>query len=114
MATFKLRNATGNRVPPIDEATETIPSAVDRLLLNQCATILKTGPNMTPHETYKQPEQSETDRCWTARGRSTDTNAKTLTEQKLPVFVALCNQECTQNKNHRANQEGQSEVADIE
>jgi hypothetical protein len=48
---FKLRNAIGNTVPPIDEANETIPRAVDRLLLNQWAIILITGPNMTPHET---------------------------------------------------------------
>jgi hypothetical protein len=60
IATFKLRNATGNRVPPIDEANATIPRAVDRLLLNQWATTLNTGPNMTPHETYKQAEQLET------------------------------------------------------
>ena len=65
MATFKLRNATGNKVPPIDEANEIIPKAVDRLLLNQWATILITGPNMTPQETYKQPEQLETGSCWT-------------------------------------------------
>jgi hypothetical protein len=60
MVTFMLRNATGNTVPPIDEANEIIPKAVDRLLLNQWATILITGPNTTPHDTYKQPEQSET------------------------------------------------------
>ncbi len=65
MATFKLRNATGSRVPPIDEANEIIPRAVDRFLLNQWAMILNTGPNMTPHEIYKQPEQLETGSHWT-------------------------------------------------
>ena len=39
-----------------------------------------------------------------SRGRSTDTNAETLTKQKMPVLVALCNQECTQDKNYRGNQ----------
>lgn len=52
MATFKLRNTTGNTVPPIDDAKEIIPNAVDRLFLNQWAIILITGPNMTPHEIY--------------------------------------------------------------
>jgi hypothetical protein len=47
-------------VPPIDEANEIIPKAVDSLLLNQWETTLITGPNTTPHETYKQPEQFET------------------------------------------------------
>jgi hypothetical protein len=65
MVTFKLRNATGNTVPPMDEANEIIPKAVDRLLLNQWATRLITGPNMTPHETYKQPQQLETGSYWT-------------------------------------------------
>lgn len=51
MVMFMLRNATGNTVPPIDEANEIIPKAVDRLLLNQWATILITGPNTTPHDT---------------------------------------------------------------
>ena len=51
MATFKLRNATGNTVPPIDDANEIIPRAVDRLFLNQWAIILITGPNTTPDET---------------------------------------------------------------
>jgi hypothetical protein len=60
MAAFKLRNVTGNTVPPTDEADEIIPRAVDRLLLNQCATILTTGPNMTPHEIYKEPERFKT------------------------------------------------------
>jgi hypothetical protein len=91
---FKLRNTTGNTVPPIDEANEAIPMAVDRLLLNQWAITLYTGPNMTPHETYKQSEQLDR-QSLDARGRSTDTNAETLTEQKMPVLVALCNQECT-------------------
>ena len=59
MVTFKLRNATGNTVPPIDEANEIIPKAVDSLLLNQWAATLITGPNMTPHETYEQPQQLE-------------------------------------------------------
>jgi hypothetical protein len=53
MVTFKLRNTTGNTVPPIDEANEIIPKAVDNLLLNQWAIILITGPNTTPDETYK-------------------------------------------------------------
>ena len=52
-------------MPPIDEANEIIPKAVDRLLLNQWATTLITGPNTTPHETYKQPEQFETGSYWT-------------------------------------------------
>jgi hypothetical protein len=65
MVTFKLRNATGNTVPPIDEANEIIPKAVDRLLLNQWATTLITGPNTTPHEIYEQPQQSETGSYWT-------------------------------------------------
>ena len=56
MATFKLRKATGNTVPPIDDAKEIIPNAVDRLCLNQWATILITGPNMTPHEIYNRPQ----------------------------------------------------------
>jgi hypothetical protein len=60
MVTFKLRNATGNTVPPIDEANEIIPRAVDRLLLNQWAITLITGPHTTPHETYEQPQQLET------------------------------------------------------
>ena len=53
MVTFKLRNTTENTAPPIDDTKETIPSAVDRLFLNQWAMILNTGPNMTPHEAYK-------------------------------------------------------------
>ena len=65
MATFKLRNATGNTVPPTDEANEIIPKAVDCLLLNQWATMLITGPNVTPHEIYKQPKQLESGSYWT-------------------------------------------------
>ena len=65
MATIKLRNTTGNTVPPIEEANEIIPKAVDCLLLNQWATILITGPNTTPHETYRQPERSEIGSYWT-------------------------------------------------
>ena len=53
IVTFKLRKVTGNTVPPIDEANEIIPRAVDCFLLNQWATILITGPNTIPHETYK-------------------------------------------------------------
>ena len=56
MATFKLRNTTGNTVPPIDDAKEIIPNAVDRLFLNQWATILITGPNTTPHEIYNRQQ----------------------------------------------------------
>jgi hypothetical protein len=33
--TSKLRNTTGNTVPPIEEEKALIPSAVDRLFLNQ-------------------------------------------------------------------------------
>jgi len=51
---FKLRNATGNTVPPIDDAKDMIPNAVDRLLLNQWAMILVIGPYMMPHETYER------------------------------------------------------------
>jgi hypothetical protein len=65
MVTFKLRNATGNTVPPIDEANAIIPRAVARLLLNQWAIILNTGPNMTPHEIYKEQEQLKTGSYWT-------------------------------------------------
>jgi hypothetical protein len=49
-----------------------------------------------------------------ARGRSTDTNTETLTEQKLPVLVALCDQECTENKIYRRNKKRQSDIANIE
>jgi len=65
MVAFKLRNATGNTVPPIDAENEIIPKAVDTLFLNQWATILITGPYRIPHETYKQPEQLETGSQWT-------------------------------------------------
>ena len=54
MVTFKLRNTTGNTVPLMDDAKEIIPNAVDRLFLNQWETMLITGPNTTPHETYRQ------------------------------------------------------------
>ena len=75
---FKLRNATGNIVPPTDEANEIIPKAVDCLLLNQWATMLITGPNVTPHEIYTEAVRDR--QLLDARGRSTDTNAETLTE----------------------------------
>jgi len=51
---FKLRNATGNTVPPIDDAKDIIPKTVDRLLLNQWAMILVIGPYITPHEIYER------------------------------------------------------------
>ena len=57
MATFKLRNATGNTVPPTEEANEMIPKAVECLLLNQWATMLVTSPKATPQEIYKQSKQ---------------------------------------------------------
>ena len=60
MLTFKLRNATGNTVPPIDEANAIIPRADDRLFLNQWAIILNTGPNITPHEICNEQEQLKT------------------------------------------------------
>ena len=68
MATFKLRNATGNTVPPTDEANEIIPRAVDRLLLNQWAIILITGPNMIPHEIYKEQKHLKTGVYWMRLG----------------------------------------------
>ena len=50
IAMSKLRNTTGSTVPPIEEAKALIPSAVDRLFLNQCAITLITMPNTRPHE----------------------------------------------------------------
>ena len=44
----------------------------------------------------------------------TDTNAETLTKQKLPVLVAFRNQECTHYKIHRRNNKGHMQVAGIE
>ena len=52
-------------MPPIDEPNEIIPKAVARLFLNQWAITLITGPNMTPHETYKESEQLKTGSQWT-------------------------------------------------
>ena len=37
------------------------------------------------------------------RSHGTDTNAETLTEQEMPVLVALRNEECAQNKVHGGN-----------
>jgi hypothetical protein len=44
------KNATGNTVPPIDDAKDMIPDAVDCHLFNQWAMILVIGPYR--HETY--------------------------------------------------------------
>jgi hypothetical protein len=52
----KLRNNTGNNVPPMDDVKATTPKAVPRLFLNQCAMMLITGPNTMPHDTY-EPHQ---------------------------------------------------------
>ena len=60
---FKLRNATGNTVPPIDDAKDIIPNAVSRLLLNQWEMILVIGPYITPHETYER-QQLEAGNYW--------------------------------------------------
>jgi hypothetical protein len=54
--TFKFRNAAGNFVPPLDDLKDIIPNAVDRVHLNQWAMIVVTGPDMTPHETYKRQQ----------------------------------------------------------
>jgi hypothetical protein len=59
IVTFKLRNTTGITVPPIDDAKEQIPNAVACLFLNQWETTLITGPNTTPHDTYKQKGQRQ-------------------------------------------------------
>jgi len=48
--TFKLRNAIGRSVPPIEAMQATMPKAVDRLLLNQWAMIPIIGPKMIPHD----------------------------------------------------------------
>ena len=94
MVTLKLRNTTGNNVPLIDDAKEIIPNAVDRRLLNQWATTLITGPNTIPHESYKQ-QQLEAG----SYGRRevtaavTYTDAETLTEQEMPVLLALRDEE---------------------
>jgi hypothetical protein len=37
-------------MPPIDEEKAATPRAVDRLLLNQWAMTVITGPNMNPQE----------------------------------------------------------------
>ena len=52
----KLRNTTGNNVPPMDDVKATTPKAVPRLFLNQWAMMLITGPNTIPHDTY-EPHQ---------------------------------------------------------
>jgi hypothetical protein len=49
----------------MDEPSEIIPKAVARLFLNQWAITLITGPNMTPHEIYKEPQQLKTGSYWT-------------------------------------------------
>ena len=41
-------------MPPMDDANDITPNAVDRLLLNQWAMMLVIGPYITPHETYKR------------------------------------------------------------
>jgi hypothetical protein len=43
-------------VPPLDDLKDIIPNAVDRVHLNQWAMIVVTGPDMTPHETYKRQQ----------------------------------------------------------
>jgi len=75
-------------VPPIDDAKDIIPNAVDRLLLNQWVMILVIGPYITPHETY---ERQQLEAIIGGENSSTDTNAESLTKQKLPVLVAFRN-----------------------
>lgn len=38
-----------------------------------------------------------------ACSRSTDADAETLTEQKMPVLMALCNEKCAHDKGYRGN-----------
>jgi len=64
-------------MPPMDEAKAMNPSAVLRLFLNQWAMTLITGPNITPHEIYQRPPLAI---CPKVKIRSTDANAKALTE----------------------------------
>ena len=46
-------------MPPMDDAKDITPNAVDRLLLNQWAMMLVIGPYITPHETYKRQQLGE-------------------------------------------------------
>lgn len=72
----KLRNTTGNTVPPIEEANAFIPSAVDRLFLNQWAITLITMPNTRPHEICGQ--RTVGNQVLKMRNSDTDTNADAL------------------------------------
>jgi hypothetical protein len=38
-----------------------------------------------------------------ARNHSTDADAETLTEQEMPIFVALRDEKCAQYKGYRGN-----------
>jgi hypothetical protein len=112
-AFFKSDIATGNTTPPMDDPKAMIPKAVTRLLLNQCAMTLITGPNMKPHDIYG-PDPVNNRRSALASIHKTDTNAKTLTEKEMPVLVTFSNEKCAEDKNNGGNDQGDTKVADIE
>jgi hypothetical protein len=49
-----------------------------------------------------------------ASSHSTDANAETLTEQEMPVLVALRDEKRTQDKGYRGNEQRYAQVTGIE
>jgi hypothetical protein len=68
---------------------------------------------MTPHEAYKR-RQFRGSQFLEASSHSTDANAETLTEQEMPVLVALRDEKRTQDKGYRGNEQRYAQVTGIE